>query len=146
MRRIGGIVEAQVHGLIADELHRGRNDGVKDVLKRCPLGQRALDAGKLIEQGVAIAKHLPQPSAFLVIALGASPSAITPQQPDARLGVDDCGCDHLCDRPVVVAERRPRGSLEAQGALLRERRPPAGSTMQGPTNGVDAASLGCRCC
>ena len=115
--RIAGIAEAQVHGLIADELDRGRNDGVKDVLEGRPLGQRALNAGKLIEQCVAVAEHLPQPSAFLVIAFGPSPSTITHQQADARLGIDDRGRDHLCDRPVMIAERRSRGSLEAQGAL-----------------------------
>jgi hypothetical protein len=117
VRRIVGIVEAQVHGLVADQLNGSSNDGVKDVLERCPLGERALYAGKLVEQCIAITKHLPQPSAFLVIAPGAGPSAVTPQQPDARLGVDDGRRDNLGDRPLVVAERRPRGSLEAQRAL-----------------------------
>ena len=76
-----------------------------------------MNGRELIEQRIAVAKQLPQPAAFRVITLGVRPSALSSQQLDAGLGVDDRRRDDGGDRLVMLGERRSRGSLETQRAL-----------------------------
>jgi hypothetical protein len=124
MRRIREVVHPDIHRLIADELHCGCDDGVENVLERRALRQRTLNAGELIEQRVAVAQHLAQPRGLHVVAHGSRPSALTRQQLQPGLGVDDRRGDHGRRAPVLIAERRPRATLEAQGAVSTRQQAP----------------------
>jgi len=130
MRRIGGILEPQVHRLVADELDRGIDDGVEDVRSgaRCDSARwiRRVDEQRRRGHGAAFSaccspcrrlRARPSPS----LVMSSSPPRCRRRR-----------CDHRRDGPVVLvnADRRlvsRRKVLSRRGAQTTGRDHDAGT-------------------